>query len=338
MINVSVPPYILNIWGHDGPYNDYARFIKKTFGQRIQKICLDGGFTCPNRDGTLGIGGCTYCNGISFSPSYLGQSSFQQEIRLTSTGSSDSFSILNQLSQGIDFFSRKYPRTGYAGYFQSYSGSYGSLESLQGLYEPILTHSQVRLVIIATRPDLISQDFCSLLVSLRQRFNKPLFIELGVESVYDQTLDTIHRHHTMNHTIQALDMLNLAQIPVFAHIIFGLPGETKDQQLDYVKFFNKNPVAGLKIHHLQVLKDAQLSQDYSDIHLWNLQDYLNFLCEFLSKLNPEIIVDRFINEAPLDQVIAPRWGVGDKGVKNYHFVELLRKALLENGVYQGVSY
>jgi uncharacterized protein len=323
----QVPHDIQNLWGHDGPYNDYGRYIRKIFGRRVQKISLDGGFSCPNRDGTLGYGGCTYCNGTSFVPSYL-----QEPL--------DSWDphekLLGQFNRGVEFFSRKYPNTGYAAYFQSYSSSYGSLDHLASLYQTMMAHPLVDCLILATRPDHVTQDLVSLLEQLKNQQGKPVFLELGVESVYDKTLLRVRRHHTLAQSQQALKLLEASSLPVFAHIIFGLPGETQSEMLGYLDFFQSHRVTGLKIHHLQVLRNTALAKEFLELDLWNLEAYLAFLTRFLSSLDPRVVVDRFINEAPLDEILAPRWGAG--GVKNYAFVALLRKSLVQQGLYQGVYY
>ena len=315
-----MPPHIIKLWGHTGPYNDYSRYIKRLFGQRIQKISLNGGFSCPNRDGTLGTGGCSYCRVSTFVPRYCNETN----------------NLGEQLEKGVEFFSGKYGAKAYAAYFQSYTSSHDDPHTLSTLYRSVLGHPDIRSLIIATRPDCLPLHTLELLANLKKEFGKPVVIELGIESTNNKTLNRINRHHTMEQTIQTLQALDTFALDVTGHVILGLPGETQDDQLAHIPILNSLPIRGLKIHHLQILKGTRLSKEYPspDIRPYTLEGYIEFLCEWIPRLRPDMVVERFINEAPQDQILAPNWG----GIKNYAFVHQLVQEMETRGLYQGSAY
>lgn len=288
-------------------YGDYLSSIFP--GQKIQKISIDAGFTCPNRDGTISTGGCIYCRNDSFSPGYC--------------NSADSVRI--QLEKGKKFFSRKYPDMKYLAYFQSYTGTYNKTsEELERLYREALDTSHVVGLIVATRPDCISDETLYLLESLNRE--KPVFMEIGAETSHDITLKLINRNHTWQQVEDAVKRISAKGLHCGVHLIAGLPGEDRKDVLTTVERTVKLPVETIKLHQLQVLKGTPLLQKIESGELkvinFSLEDYLD-LCAEIVKITPEnIVIERFLSQSPPDLVVSPSWGL-----KNYEFMAKLAKLL-----------
>ncbi len=308
------------LWGHDLPYNDYASYIKRRFENRMQKISVDAGFTCPNRDGSKAKGGCTYCNNDTFKPFYT----------------SPRKTIKQQLKEGIDFFSAKYKTQGYLAYFQSFTNTYAELSTLKKMYSEALSVSGVRGLVIATRPDCVNSTILDYLEELANDYH--IVLEYGVESCYDKTLLRINRGHTFDDTKIAL--LNSAGrgFEVGLHIILGLPDETREQMLAYADYISELPFDMLKLHQLQIIKGTKMHQDYisntTDYELFTLDEYIRFVARFIERLRPEVKLERFVSEVPTDMLIAPRWG----RVKNFEVNHKIIKILNELNTWQGKKY
>lgn len=302
------------------PYNDYSTFIKKKFGERVQKISLDTGFTCPNRDGTKGFGGCTYCNNNTFNPYYCKPSK----------------SITQQLNEGIAFFSKKYKTQQYLAYFQAYTNTYADIELVKELYLEAINHPQIIGLVIGTRPDCINEELIHFLAELAK--TNYIALEFGVESTLNRTLDFINRCHTFEETKAAYELAKNKNLHLGAHLIIGLPGESKEEMLNHAVELSKLPINTLKIHQLQVVKHTMMAQQLkTEPHLFNLfelDDYIEFICDFVALLRPDIIIERFISESPAHLLIAPKWN----GVKNFEIVSKIENRLNEKNLWQGKHY
>lgn len=291
-------------------YGDYLSGIFP--GQKIQKISIDAGFTCPNRDGHISTGGCIYCRNDSFSPKYCNSLK----------------SVTEQLDEGKNFFGRKYPQMKYLAYFQSYTGTYNkTLRELEKLYSEALSVEDVVGLVIATRPDCIHENIINLLSVINKE--KEVFVELGAETSHDETLKIINRNHTWQSVEESINKLADAGLHCGIHLIAGLPGESDDMILQTVKKTVKLPVETIKLHQLQVLKDTILAKKIETgelkIRNFTLEDYLK-LCLKILKITPNhIIIERFLSQSPPEFVITPKWGL-----KNYEFMALLTKMLNNN--------
>lgn len=298
-------------------FTSYSNYIRETFGERVQKISINTGYSCPNRDGTKGLGGCTYCNINSIKPEYANAKK----------------SVTQQLTEGINFFSQRYKVIKYLAYFQSYTNTYHSNETLIKTYEEALNVPDVIGLVIGTRPDCISTEIADYLQEVSK--TKYVSVELGIESTNEITLQKINRCHTYQETIDAVEMLAGKNILVGGHLILGFPWETKEDILLHAKNVSKLPLKFLKIHHLQILKSTQLARDYEvnkdTFNLLTLPEYLDITVEFLENLRSDIVVQRFLSEAPKDLLIAPHW----EGVKNYEFTSKIEKKMRELGTWQG---
>ena len=301
-------------------YLDYASFIKFTFGERVQKISLDIGFSCPNRDGSKGFGGCTYCNNDTFNPDYCEPTK----------------SITPHLKEGISFFSEKYKTQQYLAYFQAYTNTYADFDLLKKMYEEALNVNGVIGLVIGTRPDCISKEIIDYLDELSK--SKFISLEFGVESTNEKTLKNINRCHTFEDTKTTFELCKNKGFELGAHIILGLPGENKSDLLNHAFELSKLPITTLKIHHLQIVKNSVMGVQYKrnpkNFDLFNSEEYIDFISEFISYLRPDIIIERFISEAPKELLIAPNW----KGLKNFEIVAMIDKKLIEKNTWQGKNY
>ncbi|MDE5684078.1 MAG: TIGR01212 family radical SAM protein [Muribaculaceae bacterium] len=285
-------------------YKEYSEFLAEHFDGKVQKLSVDVGFTCPNRDGTVGYGGCIYCNNMAFSPDWEKRSE----------------GVAEQIARGKDFFGRKYPEMRYLAYFQSYTSTYAPSEKLLGLYREALAQPGVVGLIIGTRPDCMPD---SLLDSI-SKLDAKVFIEYGAESSHDNTLSAINRCHTWAQTVDAVERTARLGIPVGLHLILGLPGETEEMMAQTVRQVSALPVSTVKFHQLQILKGTRLEKIASelDIPTYTAEEYASLCSRLLKHLRRDIAVERFVAQAPADMLISPRWGL-----KNYQFVSLLHKIL-----------
>lgn len=304
------------LWKSDKRYNDFSGHFRKKFNGRVQKISIDAGFSCPNRDGLKGSGGCSYCNNRTFSPEYCNLEK----------------SVTSQLKEGIGFFSRKYKSMQYLAYFQSYSNTYAPLANLKALYEEALSHPEVVGLVIATRPDCVNTEILDYLQSLA--LDHYIMVEFGVESHKNASLDRMNRGHHFEESVWALNETARRNIHNCAHLILGLPGENETDWLDQARVISKLPVENLKLHQLQIHKGTRMYREYlqneADFNMFTVDQYLDLTVKYLELLNPRIIVERFVSEAPDELLIAPRWGL-----KNFEFTARLEKLLAERDTWQG---
>lgn len=288
-------------------YRDYADFLGERFEGKVQKLPVDAGFTCPNRDGTLGHGGCVYCNNRSFSP-------------LEGKGKS----IREQLEEGKRFFIRKYPAMKYLAYFQSHTNTYGPADKALALYREALETDDVVGLIIATRPDCMPDSLLGELAEINRR--TPVIVEYGAESSHDPTLRRINRCHLWQDTVYAVRRTAAAGIPVGLHLIMGLPGETEEMMLTTVDRVSELPVDTVKFHQLQVVRGTRLAADIAagreSVETMTVERYIDLCCKIIKHLRSDIAIERFVSQSPGDMLISPRWGL-----KSGEFVERLHSRL-----------
>lgn len=297
-------------------YNGFSGFLAAQFPFKVQKISLNAGFTCPNRDGSKGYGGCTYCNNQTFNPAYCRTEK----------------SVASQLSEGKSFFARKYPEMKYLAYFQAYTNTYAELEHLKQMYEEALQVSDVVGLVIGTRPDCMPDSLLDYLEELnRTTF---LLVEYGIESTDDRTLDRINRGHTFACTEDAVKRTAARGIRVGGHVILGLPGESREALIHQAEILSDLPLTTLKLHQLQLIKGTRMAQEYSrcpsDFHLYPADEYVELVIDYIEFLRPDLILERFISQSPKELLIAPDWGL-----KNHEFTEKVRKRLCERDTWQG---
>ena len=285
-------------------YYDFAEFLAKHFPYKVQKISINAGFSCPNRDGSKGKGGCTYCNNQTFNPDYC----------------KPVMSVTEQLNQGKQFFARKYPQMKYLAYFQAYTNTYGELQHLKSLYEEALNVEDVVGLVIGTRPDCMPDD----LLQYLQELSKKVFvlIEYGVETSNNETLITINRGHTWEDAVDAVMRTKSYGLLCGIHLIIGLPGESIEDILATADAVSSLPIDTVKLHQLQLIRGTRLAQQVEDGELsimqWTAQEYIDVCLAFLRRLTPTIAVERFVSQSPEHLLISPRWGL-----KNYEFTNLL---------------
>lgn len=301
-------------------YNDFPTFLKRYFDCKVQKISLNAGFTCPNRDGTVGYGGCTYCNNQTFNPEYCRTEK----------------SVTEQLEEGKRFFSHKYPEMKYLAYFQAYTNTYGGLEELKRKYEEALAVDGVVGLVIGTRPDCMPDSLLDYLDGLNRRTF--LLVEYGIESTLDRTLRRINRGHTWQTTVDAVNRTAARGILTGGHVILGLPGETEDDMLRQAADISSLPLSTLKLHQLQLIRGTRMAHEYeeapADFHLYeDVDSYIGLVIGYIQRLRPDLVLERFVSQSPKSLLIAPDWGL-----KNYEFNHRLQKRMKEEGAYQGKLY
>ena len=298
------------------PYNDFGDFLRKVFPCKVQKISINAGFTCPNRDGSKGWGGCTYCNNQTFSPEYCHTEK----------------SVSEQLEEGIRFFSRKYPEMKYLAYFQAYTNTYDELSSLKAKYEEALSYPGVVGLIVGTRPDCMPDALLDYFTELSQE--KFVMIEYGLESTLDKTLLRINRGHTYEESENAIRRTAGRGIYTGAHLILGLPGESREEILHHADRLSGLPVTTLKLHQLQLIRNTRMAKEYAEhpeeFHLYTADEYIDLVIDFIEKLNPSIVVERFVSQSPKELLIAPDWGL-----KNFEFTAKVNKRIAERNARQG---
>lgn len=300
------------------PYNSYNEYFKKTFGQRVQKVSIDAGFTCPNRDGSIGKGGCTYCNNNAFNPSYC-----------------DSIkSVEQQINEGIEFHKIRYRRAlKYLAYFQTYSNTYATVDSLRDMYSKALRHPEVQGLIIGTRPDCIDKAKIELIKELAD--SHYVMVEYGVETTNEDTLIRINRGHTWEQSRQAIEDTAAAGIRTGAHLIFGLPGESRQEMLDRVKEISELPLTTIKFHQLQIVKNTWMAYEYvndpSAFNLFGLEEYVDFIIRFIEQMNPLFIIERFTGEVPPRFLVTPPWG----NLRSDQVMVMITNEMIKRNTWQG---
>ena len=308
-------------WGDNRRFNSYSNYFTKQFGGRVQKISIDAGFSCPNRDGKLSTGGCTFCSNAAFNPSYCKPEK----------------SIKQQIEEGIEFHQKRYRRASkYLAYFQPFSNTYTPLEKLKGIYQQALEMPEIAGIVIGTRPDLVDEQILQYLNKIQQTHY--VMFEYGVESVYDETLKRVNRGHNFATAERAIRLTAQYGIPCGAHFIFGLPGETKAMMLDAADIISRLPLTTVKFHQLQIFKGTTMAEEYLEypehFHLFDLEEYIEFVIDFAERLSPKIVIERFAGEVP------PRYLVSEPWMKLRYDEVLARieKRMEERETWQGRYY
>ena len=307
-------------WPHQRRFNAYVEHIRSKFGERIQKVTINAGFTCPNRDGTTGRGGCTYCNNNAFNPSYC----------------TPEKSVEQQIEEGIEFHRLRYRRSSkYMAYFQAYTNTYEPLHQLKIKYEAALSHPDVVGIIIGTRPDCINTELLAYLAGLQEK--SYVQVEYGIESCYNETLEKINRGHSFEKSKWAIEETAKAGIPVGGHLIFGLPGESRQKMMAQAQILSSLPLSILKFHQLQIVKDTAMAVDYAknpgNYKLFEQNEYIDFIIQFIENLSPAIMIERIASEAP------PRFNKGISwGKRVFEILTLFEKELEARNTWQGKYY
>ena len=293
--------------------------MRRHFDFKVQKISIDGGFTCPNRDGTKGTGGCTYCNNRTFNPAYCHRNR----------------SVTEQMNEGIAFFSHKYPQMRYLAYFQAYTNTYDSLDVLRARYEEALAVDGCVGIVIGTRPDCMPDELLDYLSRLSRRVY--VMVEYGVESTDDTTLLRINRGHDYATAVDAVERTAAHGLLVGVHIILGLPGEERASFVAQARMLSQLPITTLKLHQLQLIRGTRMAEEYaenpSDFHLFRLEEYIEVAVDYLENLRPDIVVERFASQSPKELLIAPDWGL-----KNHELVDKIKRRMRERDTWQGKFY
>ncbi len=300
-----------------GRFRSFGQYMREKFGVTVYKVNVDAGFTCPNRDGTLGVRGCIYCNNDSFRPN---------SCRPT-------LSVANQVETGIVHVKKRYGAHKFLVYFQPYTNTYAPVEQLETLFKEALTEPSVAGLAIGTRPDAIDREKLDMLEALASKYF--VLIEYGLQSIYDKSLKFINRGHDYQAFLKALEMTRGRRIKIGAHIIAGFPTETRDETLAMAEELSSLPIEFLKIHQLQVVKDTPLEEFYKKepFHVFEYREYLDFLADFIERLSPDIVLQRLFATAPDDILVAPLWG------RNRHqILNDIEKNLEARGSYQGKKY
>lgn len=300
-------------------YNEFGAYLRDRFGCKVQKITIDGGFTCPNRDGTKGHGGCTYCNNRTFNPSFCHRH----------------LSVAEQMKEGISFFSHKYPSMQYLAYFQAYTNTYDSLENLKARYEEALGVEGCVGIVIGTRPDCMPEKLLDYLADLQKKTF--VLVEYGIESTSDKTLLRINRGHDYACAVDAVERTVARDIPVGAHIILGLPGESREVLMQQATELSKLPLTTLKLHQLQLIRGTRMAEEFllnpEEFSLFTIEDYIETVVDYVERLNPDFVLERFASQSPKELLLAPDWGV-----KNHELIEKIKRRMRERDTWQGKIY
>ena len=295
-------------------YNDYGTWIRRQFPYRVQKISIDAGFTCPNRDGRISTGGCIYCDNRTFNPSYC-------QRRL---------SVSNQLAEGKQFFARKYPDMKYLAYFQAFTNTYAPIAQLKALYEEALQVEDIVGIVIGTRPDCVSDELLDYLAELNERTF--VLVEYGIESTNNDTLLRINRGHSFEQSVSALERTHQRGLLTGAHIILGLPGEDAAESLRQAPILSQLPIDILKIHQMQIIRGTRLAEEFErePFHIYTVDEYIELIAQYIQRLRPDMVLERFVSQSPKELLIAPHWGL-----KNYEFTNKLVNYLKAKDIHQG---
>jgi len=305
-------------WGNTRRFNSWADQCRQLYGSRLQRVSVNAGFSCPNRDGTVGTGGCTFCNNEGFSPSYCHPPK----------------PILQQIDEGVAFLKKRYKNPEiFIAYFQSYTNTHGSLEHLKSLYGQALSHSEIRGLAIGTRPDCVDEEKLDYFASLAREYL--ITIEYGVESCYNETLQKVNRGHTFEQSVIAIELTASRGLHTGVHMIFGLPGENRIQMLDQAKILSDLPIQTIKFHQLQIVKGTPMSIEYKEhperFHLFLLDEYVEFIVKFLELLRPGISVERLSGEVPPAFNQGINWG----GIRSDQLISLVEKKMEDLNTWQG---
>lgn len=302
-------------------YNSYNEYFKRTFGGRVQKLSVNAGFTCPNRDGTVATGGCSFCDNDAFHPSYCTP---QKTVTL-------------QLEEGKQFHAWRYRRSiKYLAYFQAYSNTYAPVKVLHRLFNEALSVPGITGLVIGTRPDCINDDILRLLSELSASYY--IIIEYGIESIYDETLKVINRGHDFSAAVDALEKTAARGIRSGAHFILGLPGETREMMMAMAPAISSLPLDTVKFHQLQIVRGTRIADEYKsnpdDFYTFSLEDYIDFITAFLERLTPAIVVERFAGEVPPRFLVSNPWGM----VRYDAIARMVESELEKRDTWQGRLY
>jgi radical SAM protein (TIGR01212 family) len=308
-------------WGNQRRFNSFAEYFKKQFGGRVQKLAIDAGFTCPNRDGSKGLGGCTYCDNDAFNPSYCHPGK----------------SIITQIEEGIEFHAKRYRRASrYLAYFQPYSNTYAPLQKLKEIYAQALSFPEITGLVIGTRPDCIDEKKLEYFRELSDSYY--IMLEYGVESCHNRTLKRINRGHTYEDTVAALEMTSHFDLNTGVHLIFGLPGESREDMMHEAELLSALPVKNIKFHQLQIIKCTRMAFEYNDrpedFIQFSLDEYIEFIIDFVENLNPAFVIERFAGEVPPRFLAGPGWGL----IRNDQVLTRIEKRMEERQTWQGKKY
>lgn len=300
-------------------YKEFGELLSSHFPYKVQKISINAGFTCPNRDGLKGVGGCTYCNNQSFSPGYGGKQR----------------SVTDQLNDGIAFFFRKYPEMKYLAYFQSYTNTYENIDTLIAKYEEAMAYPNVVGLIIGTRPDCMPYELLNYFAELNKRTF--LLIEYGLESTLDSSLKFINRGHTFAESVQAINKTAAKGIMTGAHLILGLPHESRNDILSGADKISQLPLTTIKLHQLQLIRGTVMAKQYREhpewFNLFEVDEYIDLCIDYAERLNPDFVIERFVSQSPKELLIAPDWGL-----KNFEFTAKILKRFKDRKTCQGCLF
>lgn len=305
-------------WGNRRRFNSWADQCRQLYGSRLQRVSIHAGLSCPNRDGTIGFGGCTFCNNEAFSPTYC------------QTG----LSVTAQIDRGLAFLKKRYKNPEiFLAYFQAYTNTHGSLEHLKALYEEALAHPEIKGLAIGTRPDCIDEKKLDYFAELSRDWF--ISIEYGIESCNNSTLERVNRGHTFEDSVRAIEMTAARGLHTGAHLIFGLPGETRNQMLSQAKTLSALPLKSLKFHQLQIVRDTPMALEYKEhpehFQFFTLESYVDFIVSFLERLRPDISIERLSGEVPPAFKLDKGWGM----LRSDQIIDLIEKKLKENNTWQG---
>lgn len=308
-------------WGHSRRFNSYSEYFKKTFGSRVQKLTINAGFTCPNRDGSKATGGCAYCNNEAFNPSYCQPHK----------------SITQQLDEGVEFHNFRYKKSSqYLAYFQAYSNTYKPLEELKHIFDQAIQYPNVVGLVIGTRPDCIDNQKLEYFARLAEKMY--VILEFGIESTNNKTLQFINRQHTVEESFAAIEAAASYGIRTGAHLILGLPGDSRQDNLAMAAQLSALPLDTIKLHQLQITTNTRFARDYVAhpelFNLFELDEYVQFISEFIELLSPQIVIERFAGECPPRYKIAPDWG----NIRSDHVLKRIEAHLEAIDSWQGKKY
>ncbi len=305
-------------WGDTRRFNSYSRYFNQLFGGRVQKVTINAGFTCPNRDGSKGFGGCSFCNNEAFNPSYC----------IPQKG------IVRQIEEGKQFHEKRYRKSHrFLAYFQAYSNTYKPLSELIRIYDEALAVEDVVGLVIGTRPDCIDNEKLDYFAELSQKYY--VIIEYGVESCYNATLKAVNRCHLFEESVNAIQKTAARGIHVGAHFILGLPGETREMMISQTELINRLPLTTIKFHQLQIFKNTLMAKEYQEhpdrFQFFSLEEYIALFAEILCRLSPNIVLERFAGEAPPRYHLSPSWGM----IRNEELLQRLEQYLEKEDLWQG---
>lgn len=306
----------------DRRYNNYNSYLKEKFGCRVHKVSVDVGFTCPNRDGNVAIGGCIYCNNDSFVPSYA----------------RSRVSLQDQIRTGMEYLKKRFKAEKFIIYFQAYTNTYDKIEKLEKLYREALDNENVVGLAIGTRSDCVDEKKIKLFEDLAKDWF--VTIEYGIESIYDKTLEYMNRGHNYQSLLEAIQITRKQGINIGAHIIVGFPTETRDEMLQMADEISRLKIDFLKVHNLHVVKNTPLARMYAKdpFHVFNYEEYIDFISRFIEQLSPKIVLERLFTDTPQNLLIAPRWNKTHTEILRGIEMELERRNTYQGRLFKEQSY